>query len=185
MMNRISNALFTCFLLFAGPVLAQNTYKTQPLTNEERSQLIQFVSGYITWPVNYDTFTLCVLGNTSVNSFDYFNHNPIGGKSVEIKPAALSDAGSCHAMYIASSEENNLPDILHQTKKHSVLLFSEIKNFEKRGGSVLLFSANNKPALSLNMEDINNRKLTISNELLKDFYVIPNINADGTATTEP
>lgn len=111
---------------------------------------------------------ICVLGadpfGTALDS--------IVGKSVqnrEVVTARLatgSDAGGCHLLFVAESEQDRLGDILEGLVVQPILTISDMTDFAKSGGMINLKVAGNRIKFAINLGVARDAALNFSSQLL-------------------
>ena len=77
------------------------------------------------------------------------------------------DAVSCRVLYISSSEDSRLKEILAALDKSGVLTVSDIPQFSQRGGMIEFTLQGNNVRFEVNLAIAENTGLTLSSELLK------------------
>jgi hypothetical protein len=92
----------------------------------------------------------------------------IGGKTVMAKRIATpQDVDSCRIVFISSSEEGHLKEVLTALDKVSVLTVSDIPHFSQRGGMIGFILDGNRIRFDVNLASAENAGLMLSSELLK------------------
>jgi len=117
-----------------------------------------------------DSFPICVLGQDPFGpALDTIvAGETIGGKAVLAKRVLKpQDAVSCRVLYISSSEETRLREVLAGLDKAAVLTVSDIPQFSQRGGMIQFVQESNKIRFEVNLASAEDAGLTLSSELLK------------------
>jgi hypothetical protein len=129
---------------------------------------------FVEWPVQVtaaaDVFTICVLGEDPFGAtFDTtIAGESLNGKKVAVnRIARLQDAVSCRILFISSSEQGRLKEILAALDKTSVLTVSDMPQFTRRGGMIQFIMAANKVRFEVNLTNAERTGLTLSSQLLK------------------
>jgi hypothetical protein len=92
----------------------------------------------------------------------------IDGKSVVAKRILTpQDASNCRVLFISSSEETRLKQILVVLRGTSALTVSDLPQFTQRGGMVQFFLEGNRVRFDVNLTTAEQAGLTLSSELLK------------------
>ena len=73
----------------------------------------------------------------------------------------------CHLLFICSSENDDLPDILNIVKNNNVLTVGETGDFLKTGGIINFLLEENKVRFEINLIAARDAKLTIRSQLLR------------------
>jgi len=101
---------------------------------------------FVTWPSEIDpTITVCTIGEDRFGaSIEQLHNRKARGKRLEVHRAVdLKRASSCHMLYIAQSEQQNMAAILDALRGSSVLTISDLPlaNAPKADGDVVVVSA--------------------------------------------
>jgi hypothetical protein len=149
---------------------------------------IQFVD----WPEekfsdDNGTITIGIIGNDPFrNAFDPIKDKKIEGRAVVIerfesfeklknpaekdKPESdqeIETLTKCHLLFICSSEQKNLKEIIDLLKDHSVLTVADMQGFLESGGIVNFVIEENKVGFEINIAAAKHAKLKIRSQLLR------------------
>ena len=92
----------------------------------------------------------------------------IQGKSVMPRRITKAqEATGCEILYISSSEERRLSDILHTVDHIAILTVSDIPRFALRGGMIQFVLQGKRVRFEVNLTSAQDAGLTLSSELLK------------------
>ena len=130
---------------------------------------------FVQWPPNAtaakgDSFSICVLGQ---DPFGPSLDSTLAGETLDGKPLAAKristprDAGECRILFISSTEENHLKEILAALDESSILTVSDMPAFSRRGGMIQFVREGGKVRFEINLAKAETAKLTLSSELLK------------------
>jgi len=130
---------------------------------------------FVQWPANAtaakgDSFSICVLGQ---DPFGPSLDSTLAGETLDGKPLAVKristtrDAGECRILFISSTEENRLKEILVALDESSILTVSDMPSFSRRGGMIQFVLEGDKVRFEINLTRAETAKLTLSSELLK------------------
>jgi hypothetical protein len=130
---------------------------------------------FVQWPPNAtaakgDSFSICVLGQ---DPFGPSLDSTIAGETLDGKPLAVKristprDAAECRILFISSTEENHLKEILVALDELSILTVSDMPAFSRRGGMIQFVLEGDKVRFEINLAKAETAKLTLSSELLK------------------
>jgi hypothetical protein len=130
---------------------------------------------FVQWPpgattAKGDAFSICVLGE---DPFGPSLDSTLAGETMDGKPLAAKristprDAGECRILFISSTEENHLKEILAALDESSILTVSDIPAFSRRGGMIQFVREGGKVRFEINLAKAETAKLTLSSELLK------------------
>jgi len=73
----------------------------------------------------------------------------------------------CHLLFICSSEQENLGEIINLVKEHNVLTVAEVTGFLKAGGIINLLMEEEKVRFEINASAARKAGLKVSSELLR------------------
>ncbi len=149
----------------------------QPKANEfevKAAYLYNF-GRFVEWPdgnaaAKNESFEICVLGADPFGrTLDAtLATGTIGGKSVAAKRISKpEEVDSCRILFISSSEESHLKEVLAALDKASVLTVSDIPRFSERGGMIGFVLDGNRVRFDVNLASAQGARLTMSSELLK------------------
>jgi hypothetical protein len=161
-----------CGLRAPATVLAQ-----QPKPNEyqiKATYLYNF-GRFVKWPDTFpsgkgDSFSVCVLGQ---DPFGPILDSTLAGEVLDGKPVVLrriskpQDAGECRILFISSTEERHLKEILTALDKSGVLTVSDIPGFARRGGMIEFVLEGERVRFEINLASAASARLVLSSELLK------------------
>jgi hypothetical protein len=179
---RVTGLLTILFWVFlAGPC----SHAQQPKSNEfqvKAAYLYNF-GRFVEWPYakgseKNQSFEICVLGTDPFGpTLDAaLASGSIDGKSVGAKRISKpQDVDSCRILFISSSEEGHLKEVLTALDKASVLTVSDIPRFSQRGGMIGFILDGNRVRFDVNLASAQSARLTLSSELLK---VATNVRKD-------
>jgi hypothetical protein len=130
---------------------------------------------FVQWPANAtaakgDSFSICVLGQ---DPFGPTLDSTLAGETLDGKPLAAKristprDAGECRILFISSTEENHLKEILVALDESGILTVSDMPAFSRRGGMIQFVLEGDKVRFEINLAKAESAKLTLSSELLK------------------
>ena len=157
----------------------------QPKANEfqvKAAYLYNF-GRFVEWPDQNasgkgDGFEICVLGADPFGSTldATLARETIAGKSVTAKRIAKpQDVDHCRILFISSSEQDHLKEVLMALDNASVLTVSDIPRFSERGGMIGFILDGDRVRFDVNLASAQDARLTLSSELLK---VATNVRKD-------
>ena len=165
-------ALVIAWLVIGASCL--NAQQSSPTENQVKSAYLYNFGKFVEWPAKGTTgdefFTFCVLGDDSFASTleTTIAGERINGKKVLVKRVAKpQDAVSCRILFISSSEQNQLKEILAALDNTSVLTVSDTPQFTRRGGMIQFVVEANKVRFEVNLTSAERAGLTLSSQLLK------------------
>jgi hypothetical protein len=151
-----------------------NAQQPTPTEYEVKAAYLYNFGKFVGWPAKVtaasELFSICVLGEDPFGStFDAtIAGESINGKKVVVKRIAKpQDAVSCRILFISSSEESRLKEILATLDNASVLTVSDISQFTRRGGMIRFVMEANRVRFEVNLTTAEHAGLTLSSQLLK------------------
>ena len=145
---------------------------------EVKAVFLYNLAKFIEWPEksldNSSTLTVYILGDDPFGAnLDAIKGKLIKGKTVVVKqiasPTALKNAG---VLFISSSEQEQLQDILKGVSGKPILTVGDTESFASRGVMVNFYIENNKIRFEINREAARLAGLKISSNLLKMGKII-------------
>ena len=148
--------------------------QSSPTEYQVKAAYLYNFGKFVEWPTRGTTsessFNICVLGQDPFGSTfgSTLGGENIKGKSVLLKriPNAQEAVG-CHILFISSSEEPRLKEILAALDKTSVLTVSDMPQFTRRGGMIQFVIDANRVRFEVNLTSAERTGLTVSSQLLK------------------
>jgi|SRR5579872_3965830 len=149
----------------------------QPKVSEyqvEATYLYNF-GRFVKWPssatvAKADAFSICVLGQDPFGPTldSTLAGETLEGKSLKVKRISTPrDAGECRILFISSTEENHLKEILAALDESGILTVSDMPAFSRRGGMIQFVLEGDRVRFEINLASAENARLTLSSELLK------------------
>jgi uncharacterized protein DUF4154 len=164
-------AISIAFVLLSPACLPAQ--QSNPNEYEVKAVYLYDFGKFITWPANVTTageFNICVLG---VDPFGTTLDATTAGERINGKKIAINriakpqEATSCNILFVSSSEEGQLKEILATVDKTSVLTVSDISQFTRRGGMIQFVVEANKVRFEVNVTSAERAGLILSSQLLK------------------
>ena len=157
----------------AAPVL--HAQRSNPTEYEVKAAYLYKLGKFVEWPENGtssgdNSFPICVLGQDPFGAAvdTTIARESINDKKVVIKRISKTrDAVSCRILFISSSEESRVKEILTAVSKASVLTVSDIPEFSRLGGMVQFVVDSNRVRFEVNLTCAERAGLTLSSQLLK------------------
>ena len=164
-------------LAVAGVLVGASCLHAQqanPTEYEVKAAYLYNFGKFVEWPAKVtaasDFFSICVLGEDPFGStFDAtIAGESINGKKVVVRRITKpQDAVSCRILFISSSEEGRLQEILAMLGNTSVLTVSDLSQFTRRGGMIRFVMEANRVRFEVNLTTAEHAGLTLSSQLLK------------------
>ena len=129
-------------------LLARVVAQTNPYTPYQHKALFLFnFAKYTEWPKeafadDKAPFVLGILGTDPFGKdIDIIKGKIVKGRKLEVRYfSTVAEASGCHLLFIASSETNNLAQILRALEKTSVLTIAEVEGFLQASGMINLIT---------------------------------------------
>jgi hypothetical protein len=130
---------------------------------------------FIEWPHDAPSsrasdFSICVLGH---DPFGQTLDTTISGERIDSKNvvarriSAGDEAGNCRELFISSSEDKRIKEILSAVSKQGVLTVSDMPQFIQQGGMVQFVVIDERVRFQINLAAAQQGRLNMSSELLK------------------
>jgi hypothetical protein len=160
------------WILMAAPRV--HAQQSSPTENEVKSAYLYNFGKFVEWPdkaaIFGKFFTICALGDDAFGSTleTTVAGESINGQKVLVKRVVRpQDAASCRILFISSSQQNHLKEILAVLNDTSVLTVSDMPEFTRRGGMIQFVVEANRVRFEVNLTASQHPGLTLSSELLK------------------
>jgi hypothetical protein len=168
----LAGVVFALAFFVTTGLLAQ-----QPRPNEyqvKATYLYNF-GRFVKWPGTVpagkgDSFSVCVIGQ---DPFGSILDSTLAGEALDGKPVVLrriskpQDAGECRILFISSTEEKHLSEILTALNQSGVLTVSDMPGFTRRGGMIQFVLEGDRVRFEINLASAESARLVLSSELLK------------------
>lgn len=178
-LNRIVGMLALACILLLPLVFSASQASAQSEDQVKAAFLFNFVR-YVEWPdeVFEDEgahVKVCMLG---AEAFGSVVTQTVSGKSVgdrEVKVESirsLDSARDCHLLYVGSTEQEKLVDMISALESAPVFTVSDAEGFAEGGAMANFFRADNKIRFEMNPGAAKKAKLKISSRLLRLAKVV-------------
>lgn len=176
---------FVIFLVLCSCNLSAQ--QTKASESAVKATYLYNFSRFVQWPADAasakgNSFSICVLGEDPFGTVldTILSGESIGGKAVVARRVAKpQDALDCHVLYISSSEDGRLKEILAGMEKAGVLTVSDIPQFSQRGGMIQFLLVGNKLRFEVNLTNAQTAGLTLSSDLLKVAVTVRKSSQSG------
>lgn len=138
-----------------------------------KAEFIERFTRFIEWPrgaPSGGTFIIGVLGNDPFRGYldKMASERKIKGRPIEIRRFRdIAETGSCHIVFISSSERVRLPAILARTDGHPILTIADSSGFASSGVLVNFYTSGDTVRFEMNEPAIERSGLRVSAKLLK------------------
>ncbi len=151
------------------------TQQPKPNEYQVKAAYLYNFGRFVQWPAkgaanNDSTFTICVLGQ---DPFGPVLDSTLAGESIEGRPVVTrrlskpQEAADCRILFINSTEQKHLREILVALDSEAVLTVSDMPDFSRRGGMIQFVLEGERVRFEVNLASAENARLTLSSELLK------------------
>jgi hypothetical protein len=113
-------------------------------------------------------YKVCVLGRNPIGSaLTAIESRTVGNRKINLQIVDdVQQAGSCHLLFISSSEKNNLINIHETLVDHTIIMVSDIEGFAGSRGIVEFVARGDKLAFKINLSRAREQGLEINSALL-------------------
>ncbi|MBI3881774.1 MAG: YfiR family protein [Verrucomicrobia bacterium] len=158
-------------LLAVGNGRAQNS---QPSEYQIKAAFLFNFVKFTEWPPKAfaDATAPIVIGILGDNPFGDDLKQTIGDKTLNNRPLvikefrSLTEAVNCQVLFVSSSEQNRLTEILKSLQGSSVLTVGEMDHFTETGGMINFVTREKKIRFQINNTEASKAGLKISSKLL-------------------
>jgi len=165
--------MVTAWAFFAAAALLAQQAK--PSEYQVKAAYLYNFGRFVKWPAGVavgkgDSFSVCVLGR---DPFGPILDSTLAGEALEGKPVVIrriarpQDAADCRILFVSSTEENHLKEILAVIDQEGVLTVSDIPRFSRRGGMIQFVVEGDRVRFEINLASTESARLVLSSELLK------------------
>lgn len=140
--------------------------------------LYNFVK-FVEWPnealpETSDTITVCVLGDDPAGeALESINGKTVKARRLVVRRIQpIKGIESCHVLFISSSEESRLPQVMQNLHGSSVLTVGEMERFIPSGGIINFVIERNKVRFEINPNGAERARLKLSSQLLSLARVV-------------
>lgn len=130
-------------------------------------------SKFITWPQesfpdSSQSFDFCIVGKSPFGTaLDGLESKTIKGRQVKLFYSdSISEAKTCHMMFISKSEQNNLDQLEQTIGQQPTITVSDIYEFSNNGGIIEFITKDERLSFIINNQQAIQNKLQISASLL-------------------
>ena len=146
-----------------------------PTVHQVQAAFLLNFAKFVTWPDEAferggNSLIIGVLGE---DPFGAVLEETVRDKTVMARKLAvkrfgkIQDAANSHILFLSSSEESQLPQILKGLEKASVLTVSDMEEFAERGGMIAFKMEDQKVRFNVNVDAAERAGLKVGSQLLK------------------
>ena len=149
----------------------------QQLEYEVKAAFLYNFAKFVEWPEEAfrDSTAPITIGILGKNPFQGELREVIKGKTVQgrkLDVRRVKGHLTCHILFIASSEKDNLKKILQRLAGSCALTVSDIEDFASRGGIIGFLTEENRVRFEINVDAAERAGLRVSSKLLKLAKVV-------------
>ena len=182
--RQLKSGLRQLFLALAGWALLVSAVayaqQTKPSEYQVKAAYIYNFGKFVKWP------PMSAAGHTGTFTICAFEHDPLGavlqstlaGESFNGMPVTIrrlqkaQEVSGCHILFIDSSQEGSLREILAAAKEASVLTVSDIGDFTKRGGMIQFVLIGDRVRFEINVASAKEQNLVWGADLINVATVV-------------
>ena len=166
-----------CALALLTP--AGSSRAASPSVNESsqleyrvKAAFLYHLARFVEWPSERERGPI-VIGVLGKDPFGSILDSTVQGKTVSGRRLtvrrldAVSEARSCHLVFVSSDQRRNLGAVLDQLESSSVLTVSELESFIEEGGMINFAIDEDRVVLDINLDSARRAGLDISSQVLK------------------
>jgi len=119
--------------------------QTNAQDDKFKALMIYNFTRVIGWPADYTqgNFVMQVIGESQVlkELTNIAQTKKVGAQNIEVKGiSSPSEMGKCHIIYVPSSSNKFLPEILAQTSSNATLIITDKKGLNEKGSCINFFA---------------------------------------------
>ena len=160
-------------LLFFSTVTCLAQLKS-PSEYQVKAVFLYNFTQFIDWPASaFETpdepFVIGVIGEDPFGQYldEAVSGEKIGSHPIQVKRfTSIKNVANCHILYINSSNQEWVGDILSIVAQKNILTVSDAPLFNKWGGIIRFYTEDNKIRLQINIAGSKAAQLNISSKLL-------------------
>ena len=180
-----------CLLLALGVVCSSGVVagaeSLAPTMHQVEAAFLFNFAKFVTWPDDAfrrseDSLIIGVLGEDPVGVIleETVRDKTIMGKKLAVKRfMRVQDAVKSHILFLSSSEESHLPQILKGLERATVLTVSDMEQFAERGGMIAFTVEDQKVRFNVNVDAVERAGLKMGSQLLKLARIVTDKSRTG------
>jgi len=180
-----------CLLLALGVVCSGGVVAVAeslaPTMHQVEAAFLFNFAKFVTWPDDAfrrseDSLIIGVLGEDPVGVIleETVRDKTIMGKKLAVKRfMRVQDAVKSHILFLSSSEESHLPQILKGLERATVLTVSDMEQFAERGGMIAFTVEDQKVRFNVNVDAVERAGLKMGSQLLKLARIVTDKSRTG------
>lgn len=166
--------------LFLGLMLAASLH-AQPAGEYQIKAVFLFnFAQFVEWPPEAfaNPQSPIIIGVLGRDPFGKYLDEAVAGETANQRPLRVQryrrvdEIKDCHILYISSSEDERLDQILARLRGRSILTIGDSEDFALRGGIIRFITRRNKIRFRINLPAAKAAKLVISSKVLRTADVV-------------
>ena len=166
--------LLALWVAISGGLVARAESPAPTMHQVQAAFLFNFAK-FVTWPDDAfqrseNALIIGVLGEDPFGAVleETVHDKTVMGKKLAVKRfVRIQDAVKSHILFLSSSEESQLPQILKGLERATVLTVSDMEQFAERGGMVAFTVEDQKVRFNVNVDAVERAGLKMGSQLLK------------------
>lgn len=166
--------LLALWVAVSGGVVARAESSAPTMPQVQAAFLFNFAK-FVTWPNEAfqrsgDSLIIGVLGEDPFGAIleETIRDKTIMGKKLAVKRfARIQDAANSHILFLSTSEESRLPQMMTALEKTNILTVSDMEQFAEHGGMVAFTVEDQKVRFNINVGAVERAGLKMGSQLLK------------------
>jgi len=166
--------LLALWVAISGGLVARAESPAPTMHQVQAAFLFNFAK-FVTWPDDAfqrseNALIIGVLGEDPFGAVleETVRDKTVMGKKLAVKRfVRIQDAVKSHILFLSSSEESQLPQILKGLERATVLTVSDMEQFAERGGMVAFTVEDQKVRFNVNVDAVERAGLKMGSQLLK------------------
>jgi hypothetical protein len=167
------------WVAISGGLVARAESPAPTMHQVQAAFLFNFAK-FVTWPDDAiqrsgSSLIIGVLGEDPFGAVleETIRDKTVMGKKLAVKRfVRIQDAVNSHILFLSSSEESHLPQILKGLERATVLTVSDMEQFAERGGMVAFTVEDQKVRFNVNVGAVERAGLKMGSQLLKLARII-------------
>ncbi len=186
LLNRILP--FILFSFFLNCAYAPAQAQSQALSESQIKAAFLFnFTKFVEWPpdafqTSSSPIILGVIGDNTVTELltQTASGKTVNGRTVIVRSVRdPQDFRACQILFVSSSEQKHMVQILEKTEGLPVLMVGEVKGFAEAGGGINFIVEGNKVRLEINLDAASRAHLKISAKVIAVARLVTDENVRG------
>jgi len=159
-------------VVVAALVLVPFAARSQESVHDVEAEMLFNLAKFVEWPSqgsHAGQVTFAILGEDDLAGViaSVLSRKTINGRDVFVRCVRrVEDVKGSQVLFIASSEEKRIPEVLEALRDHSVLTVAEVTGFAALGGMVEFVHQDDKVRFEINLGSAERARLKISAKVL-------------------